>query len=667
MEKRVNKKQIIPGAVLLLVLSVVCIMVYKAQIRDNLYQPIEYTMMTEHKVTGERMLSRDIPEMSEVFLCKVPELKKLSFECWGEGVTDEARVEMTLSDAESGKFYYHAEKSVRKLLPSEAKKRIRMTLPEKVSDSEDRELLLTWKLKNAGTTMIHLTANAKKGIVRSFNGVEGDRVNVIYTLHYSDNSCLKILYAFLCAALLLFAALSYWMLMIRQMGVEQFFVPMALFLGLIFQCLITVYGVPDEPGHLDTAYKYSNKMLFVKDTEEPDTLYKRTCDVEMSDMLANGLESNSYYQLMTHTFERAENTELMEVLYNDSTNLAPGIVYLPAALGISSGRLLGLSAMLTMQLGRIFNLTAFVLLVWAAIRLIPFGKNLLGMVAMLPIALQQGASASYDAMMNGFLLLFLALCFRMQQQKQRKKWELALLAFLTVLLAVVKGGVYLPTLLLLVTVFPWKQKKASKKRKKLVLLAVFLLAAAVVLLTIAAIKIMPILQEFLQEENIQGGGETLYTVPYLIQRPVKVIYLYWNTVVRRGDFLLRGFLGGILSWLDMEMSWIFVIIFLIGLLLLVNVEGDRYHGKKKEKLLIAAVCVISAALIMTSMLMGYTKRSAHSIQGLQGRYFLPLAPALFLLTSNQMVFVQKKQCRGIWMTMMVTEILLVLQAAAMVV
>ena len=141
-------------------------------------------------------------------------------------------------------------------------------------------------------------------------------------------------------------------------------------------------GVPDEPGHLDTAYKYSNKILFVEDTGNPGTIYKRRCDVEMSDMLANGLESNSYFQLMTDTFHRAEDTELMEVGYVDSTNLVPGIVYIPSALGISLGRILGLSAMFTLQMARVFNLICFVLLAWAAVRMIPFGKNVLAMTAL---------------------------------------------------------------------------------------------------------------------------------------------------------------------------------------------------------------------------------------------------------------------------------------------
>ncbi len=69
---------------------------------------------------------------------------------------------------------------------------------------------------------------------------------MIYSLSYSDNSFMSLFYAVLCAALLLFAALAYYLIMIRCQKIQQFFVPLALMLGLIFQCLVTVHGVPDE-------------------------------------------------------------------------------------------------------------------------------------------------------------------------------------------------------------------------------------------------------------------------------------------------------------------------------------------------------------------------------------------------------------------------------------
>ena len=152
--------------------------------------------------------------------------------------------------------------------------------------------------------------------------------------------------------------------------------------------------MPDESTHLDTAYKYSNQILFIQSTDTPGTIYKRECDARLSEMLANGLESNSYYQLLFHTLERPSDTQLVQVSYIDGTNLVPGIVYLPAALGISVGRILGLSAMLTFQLGRIFNLLVFILLIRLAIGVTPYWKNLFGALGLLPITLQQAASAS---------------------------------------------------------------------------------------------------------------------------------------------------------------------------------------------------------------------------------------------------------------------------------
>ena len=68
-DQRINKKQIFPGILILIFLSIICVVVYKAQIREKLEQPVEYTMMTEHKDTAEVVLSREGPTFSEIFFC----------------------------------------------------------------------------------------------------------------------------------------------------------------------------------------------------------------------------------------------------------------------------------------------------------------------------------------------------------------------------------------------------------------------------------------------------------------------------------------------------------------------------------------------------------------------------------------------------------------------
>ena len=72
--------------------------------------------------------------------------------------------------------------------------------------------------------------------------------------------------------------------------------------------------------------------------------------------------------------------------------------------------------------------------------MIPFGKNILAMTAVLPIALQQGASVSYDAVVNGVLLFFTAFCFYMNRKEKKEKREIIFAGILSVFIAVVKGG-----------------------------------------------------------------------------------------------------------------------------------------------------------------------------------------------------------------------------------
>ena len=109
-----NKEKKIPGHILslfiiLLSISGVCLLMYKAQFRFNLHQPIEYVMMTTHKPTGTITLSSDSPVLTETFTCTVPELKMFTLEGTAKNKNSDARLFITLANADSGEIYYQAE------------------------------------------------------------------------------------------------------------------------------------------------------------------------------------------------------------------------------------------------------------------------------------------------------------------------------------------------------------------------------------------------------------------------------------------------------------------------------------------------------------------------------------------------------------------------------
>ena len=71
--------------------SGVCLLMYKAQFRFNLHQPIEYVMMTTHKPTGTITLSSDSPVLTETFtMYSSLELKMFTLEGTAKNKTSNA-------------------------------------------------------------------------------------------------------------------------------------------------------------------------------------------------------------------------------------------------------------------------------------------------------------------------------------------------------------------------------------------------------------------------------------------------------------------------------------------------------------------------------------------------------------------------------------------------
>ena len=141
-----NKEKKIPGHILslfiiLLSISGVCLLMYKAQFRFNLHQPIEYVMMTTHKPTGTITLSSDSPVLTETFTCTVPELKMFTLEGTAKNKTSNARLFITLTNADSGEIYYQAEHTL-SVFRATKKKELTCDLSQPVSASENAHLQL---------------------------------------------------------------------------------------------------------------------------------------------------------------------------------------------------------------------------------------------------------------------------------------------------------------------------------------------------------------------------------------------------------------------------------------------------------------------------------------------------------------------------------------------
>ena len=88
------------------------------------------------------------------------------------------------------------------------------------------------------------------------------------------------------------------------------------------------------------------------------------------------------------------------------------VMYLPQAAGMALVRAFGGSALSLVFAARFLNLLAFLLLTSAAICRMPFGREILCGVGLLPMTLHLAASMSYDAGILGCSFLLCAEIFR---------------------------------------------------------------------------------------------------------------------------------------------------------------------------------------------------------------------------------------------------------------
>lgn len=104
---------------------------------------------------------------------------------------------------------------------------------------------------------------------------------------------------------------------------------------------------------------------------------------------------------------------------------------MPQAIGISLARLLGLNTVSLLYFGRFCNLLFFVAMLYWSMKRIPFGKEVLFGVAVLPMSLHLAASFSYDVMILSCMFLLTAVCLDLAYERaQVRAWDIVLLAVL---------------------------------------------------------------------------------------------------------------------------------------------------------------------------------------------------------------------------------------------
>lgn len=420
------------------------------------------------------------------------------------------------------------------------------------------------------------------------------------------------------------------------LSIDKAFIIVLSFLGLLFCFVFTPGIVPDEGYHFLATYRYSNMMLF-QFAGAPGITMRSEDTILLDTFLTHNLEHQSYLDILDSNF-LAGDASLLFVdngMDYDFVNNPPQLK-LAAAIGLTLGRLLGLGAYSAFYLGRLFNLALFITLVYFAVRILPFGKNILRVVALLPMTLHLAASYSYDSGIIGLAFLLTAFCVKAIYDKGAIKRKTCIaIGVLTFLLAPCKV-VYL---MISVAVFLIPSERFSSKRNAL-LFKFAIIAIAVLAIGISKASTLLLIASSDADYSVFVRGDEqgyVYTVNDILNSPFKFIAVLIRTVFTMGDFYLSTLVGGSLGYFQVEIVAPSYFVFALLLILIVSAlptPDDSSAAKPAHRIFFLIIAIMGCFGILLSMYLGWTFNTSPIIEGVQGRYFLPLLPLIMLAIRN---------------------------------
>lgn len=294
-------------------------------------------------------------------------------------------------------------------------------------------------------------------------------------------------------------------------------------------------------------------------------------------------------------------------------------LYLPQAVGIALGRLLGLPMIALMYAGRLLNLLVWLCLIYIAIRTTPVLKWLFLLYALTPTSLFQSSSLSADSLTNALSILLTAVVFHYAYDREEMTARLAVIFPLALAVSVSKLYFVLVLLYLLVPV----QKIGNRKRYWTSFLLLTILSAVSVLLWRYYANDIYV--------PLKPGISPPDQLKYIFHNPTAYISVLWRTFLNSGIYCAQTFVGKLGHYQQVLPVWL-AAVQIVMLILVTSMDADEHvHISCKDKLILSSVVLAGALWVFTSQYLSWTPVGANVIEGLQGRYFIPIMLPFFML------------------------------------
>jgi len=308
----------------------------------------------------------------------------------------------------------------------------------------------------------------------------------------------------------------------------------------------------------------------------------------------------------------------------------PPVPYIASSSILFVGRLVNFHSLDIVYFARLANLLLYILIVYAAIKLTPVHKWVFFLMALMPMTLYEASSLSADSftIAISFLLISAFLNFSFDEEKNQLNTQDILFLFFLGLMVALSKQIYIVLMLLFFSIPLYKFENRRH------MFSLFLVISIPLLLIIGGWGFLiqgayvPILPE------ISFHGQIFF----MILHPIAFIQALLHSFLYYAQYYLVSFVGTF-GWLDNRLDTplppILVYIYLTVLILVSLIDNNEFNINLKQKLVYLMIFSLSFLSIFVLEYIAWNAVGGNIIEGIYGRYFIPIAPLFFLLFYNK--------------------------------
>lgn len=423
---------------------------------------------------------------------------------------------------------------------------------------------------------------------------------------------------------------------LKHEKIEKIFLKIMIPIGILYLFLILPNRVPDEDDHIYRAYSISNFDFIPSRNEKGEgiTMIPR--------FLVENDKShvNTYEDLNVILKQKTDYHDTIHH-FNAAQTYFPTL-YIFSSISFFITRILNINIFIGIYFARLFNFTVFLVFAHYALKILPYGKITLFIYMFSPIFIQQIASVSADSLINTISILYISyLLYLLFNKEKLSIKEKAILSCLTVFLTLSKY-VYFP--LIFVSGLLIVKKNFNKKDKKFI---ATLFCICLILCIIYFIINMGYADA--RKDEFPYEVDSIKQISFIKNNPKEFIKTLIRTLVYRGNRWIGEFCGSSLDWLVLNISKTIYIPYGIILILSLFVELDNINIKMNKFQILYNSCIFFGIcfLIVLGIYISWSPIANIFVEGVQGRYFIPIAILFLLSIKNYKISLKNKYINAI--------------------